>query len=92
MIMVKTLRIKIFGKVQGVFFRVETRRKAEELGISGNVRNMPDGTVFVAASGEEENLKELLEWCYNGPKSADVEKVEYEWSKCKKTFDKFEII
>lgn len=90
--MQKSLHIKIRGKVQEVFFRVETRRKALELGIFGNVKNMSDGSVEVMASGEERNLKELLEWCYNGPTSAKVEKVEYEWLKNVKIFDNFEII
>lgn len=90
--MERSLHIKIYGKVQGVFFRVETRRKALELGILGNVRNMPDGSVEVMATGEEKNLKELLNWCYNGSKGAIVEKAEFEWLKNIKTFDNFEII
>ncbi len=90
--MKRSLHIKIYGKVQGVFFRVEARRKALELGISGNVRNMPDGSVEVLASGEEKNLKELLKWCYNGPKGAKVERAEFEWLKNEKTFDNFEIM
>ncbi|MFA6096368.1 MAG: acylphosphatase [Candidatus Paceibacterota bacterium] len=88
----KTIYIKISGRVQGVFFRVEARRKALECGVSGSARNMPDGTVEIMASGEEKNLKELLEWCYNGPTGANVERVEYEWLKKGKTFDNFEIM
>jgi len=90
--MQKFLHIKIFGKVQGVFFRVEARKKATAIGIFGNVRNMPDGTVEIMASGEEKNLKELLEWCYNGPEGARVDNVEYEWLSKAETFDKFEIM
>lgn len=90
--MQKLLHIKICGEVQGVFFRSGARRKAVELGITGFARNMPDGTVEVEAQGEEQSLKELLEWCYNGPKEAKVDKVEYRWSKSRKTFDNFEIM
>lgn len=89
--MIKSLHIKIYGKVQGVFFRFETKRKALGLGIIGRVQNMPDGTVEVTACGEEKNLKELLEWCYNGPKGASVEKVEFDWFEKAEIFDKFEI-
>lgn len=86
------LHIKVYGKVQGVFFRVETRRKAQELGISGNVQNVENGSVEILAMGSEKDLKELLDWCYNGPTGARVEKVEYEWIISEKTFDKFEIV
>lgn len=90
--MKRSLHIKIYGRVQGVFFRVETKQKALELGILGRVENMSDGTVEVTAYGQEKDLKELLEWCYNGPKGASVEKVEFEWLKTLKIFDKFEIV
>ena len=59
--MKKQTVLKIYGRVQGVFFRDSSRRKAKELGLSGWVRNEPDGTVQIVAEGEEKSLKKLIE-------------------------------
>ena len=72
----KHLSIHVFGKVQGVFFRASTKEKAEEFKIKGNVRNEADGSVSIEAEGEEENLREFIEWCKRGPKFAQVERCE----------------
>ena len=89
--MQKQAILKIYGKVQGVFFRDFSRRKAKELNLSGWVKNEPDGTVQIIAEGEEKGLKELFEWCKNatpasdhreggqGPNHAKVDKVDVEW-------------
>jgi len=77
------LNIKIFGRVQGVFFRDSVRRKAEEWGIKGWVRNEPDGSVYLEAEGPEEALKKLVSWCSEGPELATVVKVEIEEGKLK---------
>jgi len=79
----KHLNIKIYGQVQGVFFRDSTRKKAEELGVLGFVRNEPDNSVYIEAEGEEEKLKEFLAWCRDGSEWAKVSKVEYEEDKFK---------
>lgn len=76
--MTKHLNIKIFGRVQGVFFRDSVRRKAEEWGIDGFVRNEPDGSVYIEAEGPEEPLEKLVNWCWEGSEMAKVEKVEIE--------------
>lgn len=70
------VNIKIFGKVQGVFFRHSARLKAKELGIAGFARNEPDGAVYIEAEGDEKALERFLEWCKHGSESAEVEKVE----------------
>lgn len=70
--------IRISGKVQGVFFRASTREVASKLGITGWVRNEPDGTVKIAAEGTEEQLAKLLRWCNEGPERAKVDRVTYE--------------
>jgi acylphosphatase len=75
--MVKHLNITVKGIVQGVFFRKFTKIKADELGITGTVRNTDSGSVFIEAEGEEESLKEFLEWCHTGPEKARVESVSY---------------
>lgn len=69
-------RLKIYGRVQGVFFRQSTREKARELGLSGWVKNMPDGTVEALASGPEGTVKELIAWCQHGPAYARVDRVD----------------
>ncbi|MDP3004007.1 MAG: acylphosphatase [Candidatus Azambacteria bacterium] len=68
--------IKIFGEVQGVFFRHSARLKAREIGITGFVKNELDGAVYMEAEGDEKALGQFLEWCRHGPESAKVEKVE----------------
>ena len=74
--MQKHFNIKIFGKVQGVFFRQTTKEKARALGIKGFVRNETDGSVYIEAEGEEEILNKFIEWCKVGPSQARVEKIE----------------
>lgn len=71
----KHLNITIRGKVQGVFFRASTQEKADELTISGFVRNEADGSVYVEAEGSEATLKLFAEWCHHGPRFARVEEV-----------------
>ena len=90
-IMKKRVVLIIYGRVQGVFFRDSTRRKARKLNLVGYVINQDDGTVKVVAEGEEENLKELVNWCYNGPILAKVEKVDLKWEKPTGEFEEFEI-
>jgi acylphosphatase len=70
-------RVHVFisGKVQGVFFRSSTRDKAEELGISGWVKNLADGRVEAVFEGEEGSVKKMIEWCRRGPEYARVEDV-----------------
>jgi len=74
----KHLNIRVYGEVQGVFFRDSVRRKAEELGIKGFARNEPDESVYIEAEGLQEVLEKLVNWCWEGPESARVAKVEIE--------------
>lgn len=73
---IKHLSIQIFGQVQGVFFRATAKEQADKLGIKGFAKNMPDGSVYIEAEGEKENLDKFLKWCQTGPSMARVEKVE----------------
>ncbi len=77
--MSKCAKLKIFGRVQGVFFRDHTQEKAKELGVVGWVRNMPDGTVEALIEGSADAIEQMIAWCHQGPSSAQVEKVEVEW-------------
>ena len=69
-------RAVVHGRVQGVFFRDTARRRAQEAGVAGWVRNLPDGTVEAAFEGEPEAVERLLAFCREGPRGADVERVE----------------
>ena len=89
--MAKRVILKIHGRVQGIFFRDSTRRRARKLGLTGWVSNESDGTVKIMAQGEEEKLKELIKWCYNGPMLARVDKIDIEWQEATGQFEKFEI-
>lgn len=77
---VANLRAVVRGRVQGVFFRESTRRRAELLGLTGYVRNLPDRTaVEVVAEGDRAKLSELLDFLGIGPPAAKVESVETRW-------------
>lgn len=72
----KAFIIQIFGRVQGVGFRYYTQKKAEGLGITGYVKNRPDGSVYIEAEGLPEELDNFLFWCEEGPPWARVSKIE----------------
>ena len=71
----KCVHLLISGKVQGVFFRDNTRKKAEELGLKGYAKNLEDGTVEVVAEGNEEKINDLITFIKNGPGIARVDEV-----------------
>ena len=76
--MQQTISIIVRGKVQGVFYRQSTKEKANELNVSGTVRNLPDGSVYILATGDSEQLNALVEWCWQGPRRARVTDVQQE--------------
>ena len=69
-------RVKVHGRVQGVFFRDSTRRAAESRGVAGWVRNCSDGTVEAWFEGDDDAVASMVEWARSGPSRADVERVE----------------
>ncbi|HNX43398.1 MAG TPA: acylphosphatase [Bacteroidales bacterium] len=71
----RSIEITIRGRVQGVGFRYYTLRLANELQITGYVRNKPDGSVFIEAEGDNMNIQAFLSWCRQGPPRAYVEEV-----------------
>jgi acylphosphatase len=83
--------VLISGQVQGVFFRDATRKKAEDLRITGWVRNLPDGRVEVLFEGEKEAIDKIIEWTKKGPDSARVEDIKVKWEEYKDEFSSFAI-
>ena len=68
----QTIRFIVQGKVQGVYYRQSTREKAITYGLGGTIRNLDNGTVEVIATGDEESLQHLRQWCREGPPRAVV--------------------
>lgn len=81
----------ISGFVQGVFFRSNTKRMADMLGLKGWVRNLPDGRVEAVFEGEKPAVDEIIKWCHKGPPGAEVEKVEVIWEDYTGEFKDFKI-
>lgn len=71
-------RIVISGRVQGVGFRWNAAKEARLRGITGFVKNMPGGVVFIEAEGDSEILDDFVRWCHEGPAFSDVESVNIE--------------
>lgn len=68
--------IRVLGHVQGVFFRQSAKQEAERLGLSGFACNEPDGSVYMEAEGETNELEQFIDWCRYGPPAARVDNVE----------------
>jgi acylphosphatase len=84
-------RANISGRVQGVFFRMETKRAADRFGVFGWVRNLKDGSVEAVFEGEQERVNHILDWCRQGPPHADVTDMAVAWSEYTGEFDGFNI-
>ncbi len=87
----KRAHIFVSGKVQGVFFRDTTRKKASSLGLSGYVKNLPDGRVEIVAEGGREKIEDLISWADDGPPLAFVEDVKVRWEDPENSFLDFQI-
>ncbi|MBI3720766.1 MAG: acylphosphatase [Sphingobacteriales bacterium] len=68
----RTISITVKGRVQGVNFRYFTKTKADTIGVTGTVKNLPNGDVFIIATGEDYQLNDLFEYCKDGPSRAEV--------------------
>ena len=71
----KTVRLTIKGKVQGVFYRATAKDVADLTGVKGWVRNLPDNNVEIIATAAEETLQKFINWCKQGPPKARVDEV-----------------
>jgi acylphosphatase len=79
----------ISGRVQGVFYRASAQQEAMRLGLVGEVRNLPDGSVEAIAEGPKERIEDFIAWCRRGPPAAEVENVRVRWSAARGEFRTF---
>lgn len=87
----KNVHVLVSGKVQGVFFRANTKEKAEDLGVKGWVKNTSDGKVEAVFEGKDDNVKEMIEWCKHGSTLAKVKNVDVEEKEPENKFNSFSI-
>ena len=67
--------IRVSGDVQGVFYRKYTREAAERIGVTGLVRNLPEGDVEILVTGTSEQVQQLIDWCWTGSPRSRVQLV-----------------
>jgi acylphosphatase len=84
-------QVKFIGKVQGVFFRANTERKAIELNLYGWVKNFEDGSVQAIFEGPKGKILQIIKWCAKDQPYAKVNDVEVTWESFRNEFDNFEI-
>jgi len=82
----------VSGRVQGVFFRAETKYEADKRKVNGWVRNLPDGRVEAVFEGEKDSMNELIEFCRKGPSRARVENIKVIWEDYLGEFEDFKIL
>ncbi len=83
--------VVISGRVQGVFFRAETQHTAQHLGVTGWVRNRPEGTVEAVFEGLPQAVQQAVDWCWRGSPNAKVSDVRIEWQEHTGEFENFSI-
>jgi len=92
---VREMRVRahvlVTGFVQGVFFRSETMRLARRKGVTGWVRNLPDGRVEAIFEGEENDVNAMISFCRGGPQGAIVKDVRVRWEEPTEEFRDFKI-
>ena len=71
----KTVKAIVKGRVQGVWYRGSTQEQAQRIGLSGYVKNLPNGDVEFVATGSEQQLQQLIEWAWQGPRLAEVNEI-----------------
>ena len=78
---IKEIEVFVSGRVQGVFFRQQTKEEALKLSLSGWVKNEEDGRVKIVAEGQKEKLEQFILWVKKGPPYAKVKEVVVKWQK-----------
>lgn len=87
-----SVHVTISGRVQGVWFRDSTRRKADSLGINGWVKNSDNGDVEALFQGKPEKINEILDWCKKGPPLSRVDNVKVSEPSIDESFNDFQIL
>ncbi|MFC1663573.1 acylphosphatase [Patescibacteria group bacterium] len=87
----KRAHIFVIGKVQGVFFRLNTEERAKKLGITGWIKNLEDGRIEAIFEGKKESVEKIIKWTKMGPLTAKVNKADIKWQEYKDEFKDFEI-
>ena len=85
-------RVRVAGRVQGVFFRESTAERAKRLGVRGWIKNNPDGTVEATFEGPQSKVREMVRWCEKGPELARVDNINVKYGKFIGEFNNFEIL
>ncbi len=85
------LHLNIRGRVHGVFYRVSARHEALRLGLTGWVRNCPDGSVELVAQGPRPLCEELLRYCHEGPPGARVDEIDVSWGEASGEYAGFDV-
>jgi acylphosphatase len=85
------VQLRVTGLVQGVYFRANTAGEARSLGLTGWVRNVPDGSVEAVAEGPRVQLEALVAWCRKGPPAARVTNVDAAWQEATGEFAEFRV-
>jgi acylphosphatase len=88
----KRVQLIVRGRVTGVFFRAATQREARRLGITGWVKNRPDGNIEIVAEAEEDAIREMVSWAQHGPSAARVDDVDIRWRSYTGEFSDFRIV
>jgi acylphosphatase len=86
-----TVHLLIEGQVQGVFYRATAKEIADKLGITGWIKNTWEGNVEATVTGDETSVQKFINWCWQGPKKAEVINVTAT-KKEEKTFNNFSVI
>lgn len=85
------VHIRVSGRVQGVAYRYYARNIAEQLGIKGWIKNLINGDVELMVEGSQKTVKQMIEWCKEGPRLAIVENIEVDWLPYSGKFNHFYI-
>src|SRR3989344_7635469 len=91
-IKMKTFKIEVYGRVQGVNFRNNVKAFCDKKGIRGEIMNKDDGCVLIIAQSNEDKLQKLIEWIRKSPGFSRVEKIRKEHINTEKGYDCFEIV
>ncbi|MCF6247750.1 MAG: acylphosphatase [Desulfobacula sp.] len=86
-----TIKAIISGRVQGVFYRVETKKAADLFNVKGYVRNLPDGCVEAVFQADKETLEKMAQWCYQGSPGSAVNDVDIQTDLVSQAFISFDI-